>query len=390
MLRIYVLNVHLGDSIVLETEVRGESCYSLIDCKHIDGKAPTVEFLKQRGVRHIQSLFLTHFHADHYSGFPELLDYLRNVNGTLEYFVSPQLPAEVELWRQIISMAHDRITKDQLTACLKAMNGFLNLPSRTHHSRKAMPVRIVYEGGSSLLSWRDHLHPALLFAPVNPSAEEAFQLLQSAFKTAQIHNKAVNALSHALLIAHEHKSHRDIALFTGDLDGKSWRVIKNRCLKITADSIRNGLAFLKVPHHGAFSPGMENCLSELVDRNKEFVASISCPPGDPKHPDARTLNFLKDNFPACSIACTNISASCHTQGLPSLVKDLLEQSPREAEFLEFASISPPGFAPPAMPGACAGDHVFTLTKDGYNLQRTTNLPCSFKPPIGFPPRSNQP
>ena len=77
MLKIHILNVHLGDSIVLETEVQGESYYSLIDCKHVDGKSPTVEFLKQRNIRHIQSLFLTHLHHDHYSGFPELLDFQR-------------------------------------------------------------------------------------------------------------------------------------------------------------------------------------------------------------------------------------------------------------------------------------------------------------------------
>jgi hypothetical protein len=251
-----------------------------------------------------------------------------------------------------------------------------------------MAVRIVFEGGTGKLSWQEHLHPALLFAPVNPSAEEALRLLQSAFKSAQLHNKAVNALSHALLIGHDHGSRRDIALFTGDLDGKSWRFVKNRCLEITADSIRNQLVFLKVPHHGAFGPGVEHCLQELVDPDREFVASISCPPGDPKHPDARTLNFFKDTFPASCIACTNISAHCHAQGFPSLVKDLLEQSPKEAEFLEFASISQPGSAPPSMPGACAGDHVLTITEDNCHLQRATNLPCSFKPlPIGFPHRS---
>jgi hypothetical protein len=388
MLKIHVLNVHLGDSIVLETEVQGESYYSLIDCKHVDGKAPTVEFLKQKHIRHIQSLFLTHLHNDHYSGFPELLDYLQNVRGTLEYFVCPQLPAEVHLWRQIITMAHDQITKDQLTACLKAMNGFLNLPSLTHQRRKPMAVRIVYEGRTGNLSWQDHLHPALLFAPVNPSAEEALRWLQSAFKSAQVHNKAVNALSHCLLIAHDHGSRRDIALFTGDLDGKSWRFIKNRCLEITSGSIRNQFVFFKAPHHGAYSPGVENCLQELVDPNKEFVASISSPPGDPKHPDARTLSFFKNTFPASSIACTNISAHCYAQGFPSIVKDLLEQSPKEAEFLEFASISQADSSPHAMPGACAGDHVLAITEDNCHLQRATNLPCSFKPlPIEFPHRS---
>ena len=92
MFKIHVLNVKFGDSIILETEVDSKSYFSIIDCKSIERNAPTVQFLRERGIDRIQSLFLTHLHNDHYSGFPQLADYLREVNGTLEYFVSPQLP----------------------------------------------------------------------------------------------------------------------------------------------------------------------------------------------------------------------------------------------------------------------------------------------------------
>jgi ribonuclease BN (tRNA processing enzyme) len=144
MFRIHVLNVKLGDSIVLETDLESQSYYSIIDCKSIEGKAPTVEFLRARGITRIQSLFLTHLHNDHYSGFPQLLDYLRGVNGSLEYFVSPQIPDEIDIWRKILQMAHDQTTSAQLTSVLKAMKGLQELPSLTQMNKKvnACPDRL--------------------------------------------------------------------------------------------------------------------------------------------------------------------------------------------------------------------------------------------------------
>jgi beta-lactamase superfamily II metal-dependent hydrolase len=318
MVRIHVLNVKLGDSIILETELNSKFYYSIIDCKSIEGKTPTVEFLRKRGITRIQSLFLTHLHNDHYSGFPQLLDYLRGVNGTLEYFVSPQIPDEVDLWRQLVEMAHDETTSAQLTAVLKAMKGFQALSSVSHPDKKVSSVRFVYEGQRGERSWHDHPHPSLLFAPVSPTPSEAFQLLQSALQKASLHNKVINSISQALLMRYDGGSRQHIGILTGDLEGQTWRYVKNRCLEITSDSIKSDISFLKVPHHGAHNLVMEQCLQELINNKSSFVASISCPAGDPRHPDHKTLGFLKNNFQRCCIVCTNISTPCHNHGVVSI------------------------------------------------------------------------
>ncbi len=379
MFRIHVLNVKLGDSLILETELNSKSYYSIIDCKSIEGKTPTVEFLQERGVTQVQSVFLTHLHSDHYSGFPRLWDYLREVNGTLEYFVSPQIPDEYDVWRKILELAHDQTTSVQLISVLKAMRGFLQLPSLTHERKKAMPVRMNYEGGRDERSWREHLHPALLFAALSPSDTEAFQLLRSAFDDAARYHKAINAISHAFLVRHEVGSHRHTGLFCGDLEGQTWRYVKNRCLEITKRAIRSELSFLKVPHHGASNHVMEQCLQELIDDKNHFMASISCPPGDPKHPAQRTLESLRTAFEDCCIACTNISALCHNRGFPSIAYEFFEQPPKEAEFLEVASSEQFGAIHPRVPGACAGHHTITMTENDCTLTRSTGLPCSFNP-----------
>lgn len=379
MLKIHVLNVKLGDSIILETKVGSISYYSIIDCKSIEGKAPTVEFLRERGITRIQSLFLTHLHNDHYSGFPQLLDYLDEVHGSLEYFVSPQIPAEVEIWRKILQSANDQTVKAQVTTILKAMDSISKLPSATIGDRKVMCVRMVYEGETGERSWREKLHPALLFAPVSPTSQEAFQLVNSAFHKAALHNKAINAISHAFLIRYDACGHRHMGLFCGDLEGKTWRRVKNLCIEITGNAVRSELSFVKVPHHGAYNRVMEQCVQELVDNRREFVASISCPAASQKHPCQRTLEFLKSEFLGCCIACTNISAFCHAQGFPSSTEQLLAQSSKEAEFLEFALSEQFGILQPSLPGACAGDHTITITEKDCTLHRSTGLPCSFNP-----------
>jgi hypothetical protein len=308
-----------------------------------------------------------------------LLEYLNSVNATLEYFVSPQIPDEYEIWRGILQLAHGSTTSAQLTAVLKSMKGFQELPSLIHENNKAMTVRFNFQGARHERSWQAHLHPALLFAPLSPSDQEALQLLRSAIEDASLHNKAINALSHAFVVRYDTGSQRQMGLFCGDLEGKTWRYVKNRCLEITKNTIRSELSFVKVPHHGASNHVMEQCLQEMIDDDNSFMVSISCPPGDPKHPARRTLEWLAKSFEDCCIACTNISAPCHAQGFPSVAHDLFEQPPKEADFLEIASSDPFGTVLGSLPGACAGQHTITMTQEVCTLTRSTGVPCSFKP-----------
>lgn len=243
-----------------------------------------------------------------------------------------------------------------------------------------MPIRMIYEGDQTERSWKGHLHPGIYFAPINPTPEEAFKQIGSALKNAHLPNKITNAMSHAFLCRYESSSNTYFALLTGDLDSKKWRFVKNRCENITRGSIpRSSLRFLKVPHHGASSPTMENCLVDLVEENSPFVASISCPPGDPKHPNEKTLKHYANNFSSCCIACTNISTYCHSKGFPSNARELLEQSSKESEFLEFACADRSAKMQVKSLGNCAGSHSFKIADDKCSLWRSTERPCSFYP-----------
>ena len=259
------------------------------------------------------------------------------------------------------------------------MKDLQRLPSLSNASGKVASVRIVYEGQRGERSWHEQLHPGLLFAPVSPTPQATSQLLLSAFEKAELQSKEVNAISHALMIRFDTESCRRMGLFTGDLEGRTWRSVKNRCLEITTNAIKSELSFVKVPHHGAYNPHMEQSLQELIGEDSDFVASISCPPGDPSHPAKRTLEFFKNKYRKCCITCTNISTLCHAEGFPSIPRELFEQSPGEAEFLQIASSDRFDSIQPPTPGACAGNHTITITGNNCTLTRSTGLPCSFNP-----------
>lgn len=75
-MRVIFKNVGLGDSIILEWISNNEKKYGIIDCHKTGDKNPTLEFIQAINPDKIEFVILTHFHFDHYSGFPELFDFI--------------------------------------------------------------------------------------------------------------------------------------------------------------------------------------------------------------------------------------------------------------------------------------------------------------------------
>ena len=377
LFRIHVFEVGQGDSIVLETELQGKFFYSIIDCKKVGDKTPVVEFLKDRKIKNVYSLFITHPHSDHCSGLPHLRDYLKTINGTLEFYISPILPEENNLNKRLMELLWNKPLKSKLKDILNAIIEIKQLPSQNHSRGRVQSIHTHFEGDDTPKAWRSHIHPGLLFAPVHPNPSEAIRYLASAIEKGEHEGKFINSLSHGFMIQVSTLSNKSVSLFVGDLEGRAWRTVKNRCNSITINSVRTNMNFFKVPHHGARNLVMENCLRELINTDTPFVASISCPPASDKHPCGELLEFLKSTFNKCHIACTNTSGYCHGKGFPSKVMSIFYRTAEEEEFLDFVMSDKQTSLQAEYVGPCAGTHIFTVTDRGFELERSSGLPCAF-------------
>lgn len=77
-LGLHVINAGYGESIVLE--MPGDR-WGVVDCYSPDlrkpASNPTLQFLRERSVKRLEFLALTHPHEDHYQGLKDLLDHLQ-------------------------------------------------------------------------------------------------------------------------------------------------------------------------------------------------------------------------------------------------------------------------------------------------------------------------
>ena len=76
MLKIYILNVDHGDSIIIEHEDNGSKVYGVIDSNIPEGEntPPALIKLQQLNAKNLSFVALTHPHKDHYLGLPEIIE----------------------------------------------------------------------------------------------------------------------------------------------------------------------------------------------------------------------------------------------------------------------------------------------------------------------------
>ena len=115
----------------------------------------------------------------------------------------------------------------------------------------------------------------------------------------------------------------------------------------------------------------------MVDKDTTFVASISCPPGSKDHPSKKLLEFFKNNFQQSQIVCTNVSGYCCNSNYYSKAIIPVEQSAKEAEFLDFVLADQETILQSESVGSCAGNHKFTVMDREFKVTRATGISCGF-------------
>lgn len=83
--RIHVLNVWHGDSIILELP---DNNWGAVDCfkRGGDKEPPALTFLKDKNVKRLKFICLTHPHEDHFHGMLDILNYFSSDNRSIEAF----------------------------------------------------------------------------------------------------------------------------------------------------------------------------------------------------------------------------------------------------------------------------------------------------------------
>jgi len=373
-MRIHVLNVGLGDSAILESEKNGKKFWSLIDCKKYGSTTPTVEFLKTRNIRNIQSIFISHFHLDHISGLPDLADYLESEHVTLEFLVFPPMLKHRRIVKALIEASNTSIQASPLDASIKALDSLAGL--KNNRGEQVERSYFIYEKDPPEIAWKPQFHQGLSLAALSPNANKLEQV-ERKIVISQIdpQSSKVNSLSHCFLVRESTRG--PLGFFPGDIEEACvWRFVKNNIRKLTI-SKSNKIGFIKMAHHGAWQEIYSTVLPELLlNKQHKVVASISCPSGDRHHPHAKTLNILAKRCPNTEIVCTNRAVLCEFGGEEMLSCGF--PSEKEEIFCASAGIRNIGDSLPKGMKACAGNHEVVLEENHVSVKKQYENECQVR------------
>lgn len=109
MLKIHILNVGHGDSIVFELP---DGNWGLIDSNVVDGSIPALEFFKKNNINKLSFLGITHPHADHYKGIRKILEYC---DGNIDDFWLFTVDSTIlsKYLKKLKSISQSRIAKEE-------------------------------------------------------------------------------------------------------------------------------------------------------------------------------------------------------------------------------------------------------------------------------------
>lgn len=241
-----------GESILIETRAG----WGMIDCFTADRSAPSLNYLKSRGVTELQFLALTHPHDDHFGGLSEVAEWFINQGGIRQFWRYPTLDAK-HLLPLLCSRAAQLgapFAQQQLDA-MSSLQRFYQLLATEIRSRRTTVVMNTI--GQTLLSETTFGLELSVIAPTGNMAYEAEEALARSLE-AQAAGRPLpawnlNRLSSAYLV----RSGGLELLLGGDVPRVSWESSMSSGL-----FPQMSLTLLKSSHHGSKGDNPK----ELLDR----------------------------------------------------------------------------------------------------------------------------
>jgi|GEM_PF-3832021 beta-lactamase superfamily II metal-dependent hydrolase len=361
-------NVALGDSYIIKTGEGEFAKYSIVDCAEVSRSVPVVEYLRSHNIVNIESVFITHYHADHCSGVPVLLEYIRSCNGTLNYLVTPYLPDRDEIRLNYFA----RLYPEQQKSLMQSILGSICSSCSVLKNCEGDPtIRLTRSHqGNKAGCWDTFLHEGLDFSFVSPNSTEIEEQIRSAMNRKSKFSGNLNNTSLVMMIR-EAGSGSVFGLFAGDYAGKMWRTVANRVRALSDNQFCTGVRFLKFPHHGSYTPQVEKFLVDSISPDTLFLASLSCPCQSDDHPNLKTLQYLKDKFRNVDIACTNLTSYCKQLRIGTGELYFVDDDGYIFEFEDNDTVIH------SIDDCCAGDHAVTIDEKSVGVQRQRFNKCFF-------------
>ena len=314
MLKIFFLDVGQGDSIIIQWQKDGITKTGVVDCKQEANSVPTIEKLKKLSVTTIEFIILSHPHADHYSGMLKLLQFCKEKDVDIKYFL--HTCAQVPDFLKSVEASQENRRK------LRKLFEFV----RTEQSSMDFTEAWIDAGMPNAII---PLNADLKLTFLSPTAKEYEDYLGNALPhiISEEHagaNPNANFLSTILKISHN--SNGWYVLFTSDAEARSFkRLNKNKTAFLNNEVLLIGQS----PHHGAKRNFHTNFWRLKNIRKKESTIIISVGNNNYGHPSPLVIEkYRKQGY---KVVSTNSS---------SFIRSARKITQSEMTLNIFSSISP--------------------------------------------------
>lgn len=264
-------DVGQGDSILIEFEKDSKLKIGIIDCNVKGRHNPIVDYLRSLKDFSIEFIILSHPHTDHFSGFLDLLELVRERKIDVKYFLHTCISRR-EYLRQSLNSIGDK----------KKLERIFNLAHQLNISGIIENYGFVNDLTSEI-----ELVSGIKMKILAPNDGEYTKYNSRAFKNdfTGINNPDANLLSTVVKLF----SGSEYAIFTSDATREVfWRL--NR--KMINELSKKKLLFGQIPHHGSVG-SFYDTFWRLINERKPSTAVISVGENSYDHPSEKVVSDLK-------------------------------------------------------------------------------------------------
>ncbi len=297
MLRIHILNVRHGDSIIIQYDGPSGTSFGVIDSNITkDDPCPALTKLKEIGAKELSFVALTHPDTDHCSGLSRIISHYKGRIRTFYSFpfgahLQGRLKEFAKIYKQLYVRAGEESIRKKIRElidiiCLvKEYIGLKNWEEPNGYFNQIAPFG--FEGLEMFI-----------LLPLPKIKGAYFEMIKAGDFDVSA-QKNTNKLSLAFYIRYKGKE----IILGGDAQEKIWYEHEKFCQRASKQLLGNAV---KLPHHGADKDNSDKVLSHLFGRGDGNLALISA--NGFSHPSKGTLQRLKEK--AISAYCTNLSKHC--------------------------------------------------------------------------------